>query len=394
MSDAIAIAAITETLSKLLAAEQQPVPLHEPQFDANARSYVNDCIDSGWVSSVGSYVTQFEQQLAEFTGAKYAIATSNGTSALHICLLLNDIKPGDEVLIPDLTFIATANAVHYCQAIPHFVDVEPVTLGVDSHKLRHYLQTIGHCENGCLINRNTGNKISALIIMHSFGHPADMTALIACCQEFGIKLIEDAAESLGSYYQHKHTGNFASVAALSFNGNKIITTGGGGAILTSDEQLARQAKHLTTTAKIPNCIASEHDQVAYNYRLPNLNAALGVAQLEQLDNKLAKKRQLTNIYQHAFATLEGVSVFTEAAHCKSNYWLNLLLLDTPSLATRDSLLADTQQAGIMTRPAWGLMHTQIMHRDCPKMTDLTQAQALFAAIICLPSSPQLMDSRQ
>lgn len=393
MSDAIALEAITETLTRLLAPEQQTVPLHEPQFDANARSYVNDCIDSGWVSTVGDYVTQFEQQLAEFTGAQYAIATSNGTSALHICLLLSGVKPGDEVLVPDLTFIATANAVHYCQATPHFVDVEPVTLGVDSHKLRRYLKTIGRSENGCLINRNTGNKISALIVMHSFGHPADMATLIACCQEFGIKLIEDAAESLGSYYQHKHTGNFASVAALSFNGNKIITTGGGGAILTSDEQLAHRAKHLTTTAKIPDCIASEHDQVAYNYRLPNLNAALGVAQLEQLNDKLAKKRQLANIYQQAFATIEGISVFTEATDCKSNYWLNLLLLDTPSLVIRDALLTHTQQAGIMTRPAWGLMHTQIMHKACPKMADLDQAQALFAAIICLPSSPQLMDGR-
>lgn len=394
MSEHIDVLSITDTLNSVLNTGNNFVPLHEPEFSANSNIYVNDCIDSGWVSSVGSYVTQFEQQLEKFTGADYAIATNNGTSALHICLLMTNIKPGDEVLVPDLTFIATANAVHYCHATPHFIDVEPVSLGVDSQKLRDYLHTIGQSENGCLINKKTGNKIAALIVMHSFGHPAEMDSLIECCHEFGIKLIEDAAESLGSFYRHKHTGNFADVSALSFNGNKIITTGGGGAILTNNEKLAHLAKHLTTTAKIPDTIASEHDQTAFNYRIPNLNAALGVAQLEQLSRKLDQKRNLAQVYQKAFSAIANVTIFKEVPHCRSNYWLNLLLLDSPSVANRDSILLQTQKMGIMTRPAWGLMHNQSMHRHCPKMDNLDNAKALFASIICLPSSPQLMDKQQ
>ena len=393
MSEALDIPSIVSTLKMILPAQEQ-IPLHEPEFNAHANKYVNDCINSGWVSSVGSYVTRFEQQLAEFTGTKHAIATSNGTSALHICLLLSQVNPGDEVLLPDLTFIATANAVRYCHAIPHFVDVDVLNLGVDSIKLKHYLHTIGRYENGCLINKHTGNKISALIVMHSFGHPADMHSLLDCCDEFGLKLIEDAAESLGSYYQQQHTGNFARLSALSFNGNKIITTGGGGAILTNNDDLADKARHLTTTAKIPNTIASEHDQLGYNYRLPNLNAALGVAQLEQLAQKLQQKRQLAQYYYEHFATVTGVSIFKESVHCKSNYWLNLLLLEQPSVNNRDNILRQTNEAGIMTRPAWGLMHRQKMHKNCPRMADLENAKALFSSIICLPSSPQLMAEHQ
>ena len=319
---------ISDTLRRILTDDQNFVSLHEPLFNGNEWQYVKECIDTGWVSSAGKFVDQFETQLAEFTGAKYAVAVVNGTAALHICLKLAGVKANDEVLIPALTFVATANAVTYCGAIPHFADSEKRTLGIDPFKLKEYLSGIAEIRGEECFNKKTGNRIKAVVPMHTFGHPADLDALIQVCEQFSIAMIEDAAESLGSYYKGRHTGNWGRLSALSFNGNKVITTGGGGAILTNDELLARKAKHLTTTAKVPHQWEYIHDQIAYNYRLPNINAAMGCAQLEQLPDFLKKKRALAERYRQAFKDIEGVSFFTEPEFARSNYWLNVLLLDT------------------------------------------------------------------
>jgi len=363
--------------------------LHEPEISDLEKQYVSECLESGWVSSVGKFVDLFELALQDYTGAKYAVATVNGTSALHICLLLAGVKSNHEVLVPDLTFIATANAVSYTGATAHFIDVSEKTLGVDADKLRSYLNEISEIRENYLYNKLTGKRIPALVVMHSFGHPCEMDKLILLCQEFKLKLIEDAAESLGSFYHNKHTGNFGETAALSFNGNKIITSGGGGAILTNNKDLAQQAKHLTTTAKIPNTLASEHDTIGYNYRLPNINAALGLAQLKSLEKKLSQKRLLAEKYIEEFQSHNEVHVFKEPAHCRSNYWLNLLILKKASLPIRNQLLTQSQQKNIFTRPVWGVMHKQKMFTDNPRMANLNISEKLFNSIICLPSSPQL-----
>lgn len=265
------------------------VPLHEPTFDETEIEYVTDCVKSGWVSSVGKYVDRFEQELAEFTGVKRAVAVVNGTAALHIALKIVGVQPGDEVFMPSLTFVATANAATYLQAIPHFVDVSEKTLGLDPVKLEEHIKDIGEMKNGQLMNKQTGRVIRGVVPMHTFGHPVELDLLIEVCGRYNLALVEDAAESLGSYYKGKHTGGFGLVGALSFNGNKIMTTGGGGAILTNDDKLADYAKHITTTAKVPHNWAYEHDEIGYNYRMPNINAALGCAQLLKIPEFIEKK---------------------------------------------------------------------------------------------------------
>lgn len=257
--------------------------LHKPCFGKTANVYVKECVDTGWVSSVGKFVDQFEEELSKLTGARHAIATVNGTAALHVALLVSGVQPGTEVLCPSLTFVATANAIRYCAATPHFVEVEEASLGVDAGRLRDYLRKIAVLQNGKCTNKDTGRQISALVAMHAFGHPFDIHAITQVCAEFGIPLVEDAAESIGSWYQGKHTGTFGATGILSFNGNKTITTGGGGAILTNSDDLAHRAKHLSTTGKVPHAYRILHDVTAYNYRLPNINAALGISQLEDLD---------------------------------------------------------------------------------------------------------------
>jgi len=379
---------------KQICGDNSITPLHEPTIGQLEKQYVQDCLDSGWISSAGKYVDDFEKSLQNYTGVKYAIATVNGTSALHICLLLAGVKANEEVLIPNLTFIATANAVCYTSAIPHLIDVSMDTLGVDPVKLRIYLEDIGELRLDGLYNKNTGNKISTLIVMHTYGHPCDMDELLIVCKKFNLKLIEDAAESLGSFYHGKHTGQFGESAALSFNGNKIISSGGGGAILTNNSELAAKAKHLTTTAKIPGTISSEHDYIAYNYRLPNINAALGLAQIESLPNKLVNKRLLAKKYQQTFASENHLKIFEEPKNCRSNYWLNLLLLNKPCRATRDKLITKCQEIGIYTRPVWGLMHRQVMFHQNPHMPNLEISERLFDSIICLPSSPQLISHNE
>ncbi len=328
--------AILNTLKSVLPKEKDFIALHEPFFGGNEWNYVKECIDSGWVSSVGQYVNRFEDALAEFTGVKYAVATVNGTAALHISLKLAGVEPNDEVLIPDMTFVATANALNYLGAIPHFVDISETTLGLDPYKLDDYLKEIVNVRNDGSINKFTGRRIKAVVPMHAFGHPVDLDPLIEVCIKYQLELIEDAAESLGSYYKGRHTGNWGKISALSFNGNKVVTTGGGGAILTNDINIAKQAKHITTTAKLPHKWNFNHDQVGYNYRLPNINAALGCAQLEQLPTFLEKKRSLAEQYQRAFNLIKGITFFTEPEFAKSNYWLNVLLLDRENSHYRDS----------------------------------------------------------
>ena len=364
------------------------ISLHEPLFGGNEWNYVRECLDTGWVSSVGKFVDRFENELAIYTGAKRAIAVVNGTAALHICLKLIGIEVGDEVLIPTMTFVATANAVSYCGGIPHFVDSDEQTLGVDPQKLGNYLDSISEIKSEGCWNRLTGRWIKAVIPVHAFGHPVDLDALDKVCQHFKLTLIEDAAESLGSFYKDRHTGNWGKVSAISFNGNKILTTGAGGAILTQDDSLADLAKHITTTAKLPHKWAFNHDQVGYNYRMPNLNAALGCAQLEQLPEFLIKKRKLANKYAQVFQEIEGIKFFTEPDFAQSNYWLNLLLLDENYAEQRDQLLEITNRNGIMTRPTWTLMHYLPMFKDCPRM-DLSKAESLERRIINIPSSAKL-----
>lgn len=364
------------------------VALHEPNFNGNEWLYIKDCIDTGWVSSVGSYVDRFEHDLAAYTGAKHAVVVSNGTSGLQVALQLAGVVAGDEVFVPALSFVATANAVRHCNAWPHFVDVDASTLGLSVPALADYLDFVLERRNGLNFNRYNGRRLAAIVPMHTFGHPIDMIALMELSQKFQIPVVEDAAESLGSFTDGQHTGTFGLCGMVSFNGNKIVTTGGGGAIITNDTQLARRAKHLTTTAKQPHRWSFFHDEVAYNYRLPNLNAALGCAQLEQLPSFLLAKRQLAERYLNVFKDLQEVKLFLERANVRANYWLQTLILEPDAADERDNVLAATNEAGLMTRPVWTLLNELPMYQECAYMP-LPISQDLARRIVNLPSGPQL-----
>jgi aminotransferase in exopolysaccharide biosynthesis len=366
-----------------------PIPLHEPSFTGNEMAYLKECIDSTFVSSIGPYVDKFERAIESFTGSKYAIAVVNGTSALHISLKLGGVIEQDEVLIPALTFVATANAVVYCGANPHFIESEEASLGIDTQKLRDYLElNTKQISNKC-VNVKTNRVIRAIVPMHTFGHPVNLAQLLDIAKEFNIVVIEDAAESLGSFYNGKHTGTFGLLGVLSFNGNKVITTGGGGAILTNDEELARRAKHLTTTARSQHKWEFIHDEVGYNYRMPNLNAALGCAQLEQLPQKITAKRQLFDLYQSSFSSIKGINLFSEQSICRSNYWLQTLILDEDFKDQKDSIIKITNEAGYSTRPVWVLLNELLPFTKYQSM-DLTVAKSLYDRIINIPSSPNLV----
>ncbi|OMC81682.1 LegC family aminotransferase [Viridibacillus sp. FSL H8-0123] len=360
------------------------VPLHEPTFHGKELEYVTDCIETGWVSSVGAYVTRFEKDLAHFTGVKRAVAVMNGTAALHIALKVAGVQANEEVFMPALTFIATANATSYIGAVPHFVDVSEKTLGIDPKKLEAHILAIGDVKNDKLFNKETGRVIRAVVPMHTFGHPVELEELQLVCEKYHLVLVEDAAESLGSYYKGKHTGGFGKVSAVSFNGNKIITTGGGGAILTDDDELANYAKHITTTAKVPHRWEYEHDEIGYNYRLPNINAALGCAQLEKMPQFIEQKRTLTGFYEELVAPLEGVTLFKEPENTTSNYWLQTLILD--DTLERDEVLEFLNDNGVMSRPIWTPMHYLKPFIECPK-ADLSTIEDLEKKVINIPSTP-------
>ena len=361
------------------------IPLHEPRFDQHEKDLVVDCIDTTFVSSVGKYVDLFEQKLAAYTGAKHAIATVNGTSALHIALLLAGVDRDTEVITQALSFIATCNAISYCGASPVFVDVDKQTLGLSSQALSAFLIQCAEVKNGQCFNKKTNKRIAACVPMHTFGHPCEIEAIKQTCSQWHIALVEDAAESLGSFYKDKHTGTFGLLGAISFNGNKIVTAGGGGAIITNDEQLAKKAKHITTTAKIPHKWEFNHDMVGFNYRMPNLNAALLCAQLEKLEGFIENKRQTARIYQ-TFCQNNGLSFISEPRYAKSNYWLNAILLDDKNEQLKFLEYANNQ--GVMSRPVWTLMNELVMFKQC-QAENLDNSMWLSERLVNIPSSVRL-----
>lgn len=361
------------------------LPLHEPVFFGNEKKYLNECIDSTFVSSVGKFVDRFEVMMAEYTGAKYAIATVNGTAALHIALQLVGVDDNSEVITQPLSFIATCNAISYCGAKPVFVDVDRDTMGLSPVNLSSFLkEQTGQKNDGCY-NKITGKKIAAVVPMHTFGHPCRIDEIASICSQYNIALVEDAAESLGSYFKGQHTGTFGQTSAFSFNGNKTITTGGGGMIITDDEVLAKRAKHITTTAKVPHPYEFIHDEVGYNYRLPNINAALGCAQMETLDEILNNKRELALAYEKFFAG-KDINFVKEPENAKANYWLNAVILQNRK--TRDEFIKVTNGAGIMTRPIWQLMNRLAIFKSC-QLGDLTNAYWLEDRVVNIPSGVRL-----
>ncbi len=359
------------------------IPLHEPYFGGNEKKYLNETIDSTFVSSVGAFVNKFEEDFAKFTGSKFAVACVNGTNSLHIALILAGVKSEDEVLSQSLTFIATANAISYIGAQSVFIDVDRDTMGMSPKALQSFLEKFGQKrEDGFTYNSKTGKKIAACVPMHTFGFPLRIEELAEICKNWNVFLVEDAAESLGSYYKSKHTGTFGKIGVFSFNGNKTITCGGGGALITDDEELAKRAKHLTTQAKIPHAWKFSHDEIGYNYRMPNLNAALACAQLEQLDKILANKRELAEKYKSFFSETDYNCV-TELADTKANYWLNALIL--PSDEERDEFLRRTNEGGVMTRPIWDLMSSLPMFENFQN-DGLENSRWLEERVVNIPSS--------
>jgi len=371
-------------LRDVLGSPSEFVPLHEPCFRGRESELVQDCISSGWVSSVGKYVDQFETNLAEFCGVKRAIAVVNGTAALHICLILAGVEAGDEVIMPSLTFVASANAANMVGAHPHFVDVERSTLGLDPEKLDEHLQSIAERKSDGVYNKRTGRKLAAVVPMHAFGHPVRLNELMQVCKNWGIPMVEDAAESLGSYYRGKHTGGFGLASAVSFNGNKIMTTGGGGAILTNDETLADKAKHLTTTAKVAHPWDFVHDARGFNYRMPNLNAALGVAQLELLPGFLKSKRKLAMAYMQAFDACSWLRWINEPEGGQSNFWLCSVEIENSCVGEIQKLLKLSNESGLMTRPLWKPMHQLEIYANCER-GDMKITEELALSVISIPS---------
>jgi len=388
-SEEVAVDIITR-MRRFIHTTEKEVALHEPCFLSNEWNYVRQCLDSGWVSSAGEFVEKFEKRLAEFTQVDHAVAVVNGTSALHTALLSIGIDYHCEVLLPALSFVATANAISYTGATPHFVDVSLSTLGVDPTKLDDYLREIGSIKNDTFYNKSTGKPIKALVAVNTFGHPIEIDALLEVCRRYRLKLVEDAAESLGSYYDHRHTGSKSIISALSFNGNKIITTGGGGAVITGDKELANYCRHISTTARTAGW-RFDHDKVAYNYRLPNINAALGLAQLENIHWYLDRKRELAKMYLQHFSDCGYASIFQEPAHATSNYWLNVMILKQAYKPQLQELIRTLNLKGYMVRPCWRLLNELPMYQQFPNM-DLSNSVELSDSIVCLPSSAQLLET--
>lgn len=366
--------------------------LHEPVFAGNEKKYLAECIDSGFVSSVGQYVTAFEESVRDFVGAQHAVALVNGTAALHLALLSVGVRPGDEVIVPAMSFVATANAVSHAGAIVHFVDVDEATWGIDPVLLRDYLAVVGQMKDGQLHNKETGRPITAVVPMHALGHPVAIKELVDVVEEFGLVVVEDAAESLGSFVGDRHTGLFGRLGVFSFNGNKTITTGGGGVIVTDDEGLAKKLKHLSTTARVPHTYEFDHDVVGYNYRMPNINAALGLAQMEQLPGLVAQQRQLFIRYEEAFGNGHFGRVHQEPQGTTSNYWLQAISLSDDMAPQKDCLIEACVEAGIGVRPLWKPLNTLAPYASHPSArTPVTED--LYNRVICLPSSAILADPK-
>ena len=361
------------------------IPLHEPKFIGNEKKYLNKCIDTSYVSSVGKYVSELEKKIAKYTGAKFAIATTNGTAALHISLLLAGLEENDEVITQSLNFIASCNAINYCKAKPIFIDVDKDTMGLSPSALKSFLKKNTIIKDRKCINKKTKKIIKACVPMHSYGHPCRIDEIKKILHKYHIFLIEDAAESLGSFYKNKHTGTFGKLGVISFNGNKIITSGGGGCIITNDKKLAKKAKHLTTTAKIPHKWEFKHDMIGYNYRMPNLNAALLLAQLEKLKYFLKNKRELAKKYEVFFKNSKYI-FFKEPKNCRSNYWLNSIILKNRN--NRNQFLEKTNNNDIMTRPIWRLMNKLPMFKNS-QCDNLKNSHWLFERVVNIPSSVSL-----
>ncbi len=396
MKESVSANLIVKSIKKVVGVsnKDKPIVLHEPSFTgSNAWTYVKDCLDTGWVSTAGSWVSRFEQELASFTGASHAIAVTNGTVALRLALHLVGVQPNDEVLLPPLSFVATANAVSHLGAIPHFVDVEPYSLGLDPTALSSRLEAVAKRHQGQLINSESGRRIAAVLPVHVFGHPAEVAKLQSVADAWGLPLVEDAAEALGSWRDDTHCGLFGAVGTLSFNGNKLITTGGGGALLTNNPELAQRARHLSTTAKCPHPWAFDHDAVGWNDRMPNINAALGVAQLEDLNRRLEAKRQLAQHYRETIEKLDGVELLTKSPGCVINNWLVTLRFTSPepalAEAERNDLLEEAHAQGLLLRPIWTSLNKLPMYR-CVPSGELSVASDQVRRLLNLPSSPQLL----
>lgn len=363
--------------------KKDKIPLHEPKFIGNEKAYLNECIDTGFVSSVGKFVDKFETEFAKIVGSKYTVATVNGTAALHIALKISGVKSGDLVLTQPLTFIATCNAISYLGAEPVFIDVDRGNLGLSPTALGRFLEENCEVKNGICLEKLSGKIVRACVPMHTFGFPCKIDEIKEICDAWSIALIEDAAESLGSYYKGRHAGVFGKLGAFSFNGNKIVTSGGGGAIVTNDENLAKYAKHITTTAKIPHPYEYRHDEIGYNYRMPNINAALLVAQLENLEIFLDSKRGLTAIYREFFAKFSNVKFIDEPQNTRANFWLNAVLFEDAQ--KRDRFLKLSNESGVFTRPIWRLMSELDMFKNC-RRDSLENAKFLSERVVNLPSS--------
>ena len=362
------------------------VPLSVPKFIGNEKKYLDECIDTTFVSSVGKFVDRFESDMAAFTGAKKAVVCVSGTNALHMSLMMAGVERDDEVLTQALTFIATCNALSYIGAHPVFIDVDRSTMGLSPDAIREWLCQNAEIKDGQCFNKNSGRRIKACVPMHTFGHPVRIEELAQVCEEYHIELVEDAAESIGSKYKGKHTGTFGKVGAISFNGNKTITTGGGGMMLFQDEELGKFAKHITTQAKVPHRWEFRHDHIGYNYRMPNINAALGCAQLEYIDKLIASKREVAAAYAEFFKNVDGIDFFVEPENCFSNYWLNAVI--TESKEKQLEFLQYTNDNGVMTRPIWELMNRLPMFEHC-EHDSLANTIWFADRIVNIPSSARV-----
>lgn len=376
---------ITDFIHQLFGTEET-VPLHAPLFIGNEKKYLEECIDTTFVSSVGKFVDRFEADMAAYTGARKAVVCVSGTNALHMAMMLAGVERDDEVLTQALTFIATCNAISYIGAHPVFIDVDMETLGLSPKAVKDWLVKNAEVKNGACYNKHSGRQVKACVPMHTFGHPVKIDELVAVCEEWHLELVEDAAESIGSLYKGRHTGTFGKVGAISFNGNKTITTGGGGMLLFQDEELGTLAKHLTTQAKVPHRWAFVHDHIGYNYRMPNINAALGCAQLENIDRYVADKRETAAIYADFFKNIPDITFFTEPENCRSNYWLNVVMLKDKT--AQQEFLEYTNDHGVMTRPVWELMNRLEMFKHC-ETDGLKNTEWLADRIVNIPSSVRL-----